>query len=91
MKMSKKVSLVLASLSVLVSAQMCWAGWGAIACSNNNGACTWVQGQWDYQNAVDGALNRCNAEYGNCSLRRWEHNSCVSEQASNGNFATACN
>lgn len=84
----KKSSLVLVTL--FAATQTCWAGWGAIACSNNNGACTWVQGADDYEIAVDGALARCDQEYGNCTLRKWEHNSCVAETASNGNIAQAC-
>lgn len=87
--MIKKSALVLA-LSMLATAQ-CWAGWGAIACSANNGACTWADGQADYQIAVDLAVNRCNEEYGNCSLSKWEHNECASVEASNGNVAEACN
>jgi hypothetical protein len=87
--MIKKSSLVLVTL--MAATQMCWAGWGAIACSNNTGACTWAQGAPDYQIAVDDAVARCNEEYGNCSMRKWEHDSCVSEQASNGNVAQACN
>jgi hypothetical protein len=88
--LSKKVSLVLTSLSVLMSAQMCWAGWGAIACSNNNGACVWANGAADYQIAADEALNRCDSEYGNCEVKKWERNACVSYEAANGNVATAC-
>jgi len=85
----KKSALFLISLFVFAAAPACWAGWGAIACSAS-GACTWVQGAPDYQMAVDGALNRCQEEYGACSLRKWEHNSCVSEVAANGNVAQAC-
>jgi hypothetical protein len=88
--LSKKSVFALALLSGLATAQISWAGWGAIACSNNNGACTWVSGQPFYQLAADTALNRCNYEYGNCTLRRWEHNACVSEVAANGNVAQAC-
>jgi hypothetical protein len=86
--MIKKTSFVLGTL--LAATQMCWAGWGAIACSGNTGACTWVEGAGDYQLAVDGAVERCDEEYGNCSMTKWEHNQCVSETAANGNVAEAC-
>ncbi len=81
---------VLAALTTLATSQMSWAGWGAIACSNNNGACTWVQGAFDYGTAVNEAVARCEEEYGNCSMRKWEHNACVAETAANGNVAEAC-
>jgi Domain of unknown function (DUF4189) len=84
----KKSPLVLFTL--LAATQVCWAGWGAIACSNNNGSCTWTEGAFDYQTAVDEAVTRCDEEYGNCTMRKWENNSCVSEVASNGNVAQAC-
>jgi hypothetical protein len=84
----KKASLVLFTL--LASSQMSWASWGVIACSDNNGACTWSQGAPDYNTALGNALDRCEEEYGNCSMRKWEHNSCVSEVAANGNTAEAC-
>ncbi len=86
--MIKKSSLVLVTL--LASTQMCWAGWGAVACSAS-GACTFAQGAFDYATAVNEAVSRCEEEYGNCELKRWEHNACVSEQAANGNVAEACN
>jgi len=86
--MIKKSALVLVTL--LASTQMCWAGWGAVACSDNNGACTFAQGAFDYATAVNEAVSRCDEEYGNCQLKRWEHNACVSEQAANGNVAEAC-
>ena len=87
--MIKKSTVAL--FTFLGATQICWAGWGAIACSNNNGACTWTEHEPDYSIAVDAAVNRCDEEYGNCTMRKWEHNACVSEVAANGNVAEACN
>ncbi len=91
MKMFLNASVTtLIALAVFTSAQSCWAGWGVITCSNNNGACTASHGAGDYGTALNMALDRCNEEYGNCVLEKWEHNQCIDETAANGVTIESC-
>jgi len=95
----KKIFFVLASLSVIASAQFSWAGCGAVACSNNaNGNCVQVSGDaegWPFDNrfdvAINDAVNTCNDKYGNCEAKKWECNACTDYvTAGNGKSIRAC-
>lgn len=97
----KSVLFILASAAVMMSANLSFAGCGAVVCTQNNSACTVSHGEPAggpfYENrfdiAIQAATSRCEAEYGygNCELKEYECNACTNSfTAANGNSVQAC-
>ena len=81
----KKIIGVFALAVAALSAPSALAGWGAIACDNNTGACSVSYGWGDLGSAENYAINLCGG-WNTCSIRAWEQNQCVYYGA-----AYACN
>ena len=72
---------ILAALSVMLGAllvpETSFAGWGAIACNQNNASCGVSYGWPNLAAAKSYALLECLRSNRSCHIWRWEHNVCI--------------
>jgi hypothetical protein len=72
---------VLVALSVMLGALLVpktsFAGWGAIACNQNNANCGVSYGWATFAAAESYALIECRKANMACHIWRWEHNTCI--------------
>jgi hypothetical protein len=64
-------------LGVLLVPETSFAGWGAIACNQNNASCGVSYGWPNLRSAEVYALIECRKTNRACHIWRWEHNTCI--------------
>jgi len=78
--MKTKLSIAAAvalSLAVLLAPEKSFAGWGAIACNQNNTSCGVSYGWGTLAAAEAYAIRMCRASNRYCHIYNWEHNMCI--------------
>jgi Domain of unknown function (DUF4189) len=73
----KIIGALLAMLGVLSIPETSFAGWGAIACSQNNDNCGVSYGWPNLAAAKSYALIECLKSNKSCHIWQWEHNMCI--------------
>ena len=64
-------------LGVLSIPETAFAGWGAIACNQNNASCGVSYGWPNLATAKSYALIECLKSNKSCHIWQWEHNMCI--------------
>ena len=78
MKAELKILVVLSvMLGALLAPETSFAGWGAIACNQNNANCGVSYGWPTLASAEAYALIECRKGNMACHIWRWEHNVCI--------------
>jgi hypothetical protein len=73
----KILGTLLLMLGTLLLPKTSFAGWGAIACNQNNTSCGVSYGWANLGSAKSYALVECLKSNRSCHIWQWEHNMCI--------------